>query len=210
MKKHSTKFTEKQLKKIAEDEQLRLSLLNRSEELIVNKFSDQSLDRANEKFSLLSGVQTSWKELLEAHAKYTDFIASKKREHEKTFPDKLYMEWRRLNGWDKSPYAKHHKPPIFGTYTKLFVYGRLPKEILPVLEELNDYIYPGSGIRHFKHFELVSDKTYEDIKVFISEIIKVTENCNDMYEFRVKYAAKYGVPFQLSLHRDNDTILNSI
>lgn len=173
-----------------------------------NKFSDEYLDRENEKLQLLNGTVTTWKALREAHYKFKRYIAAKKRDWEKTFPDDLYDHWRRLNGWDKDPYMKHHKPPIFGRYTKLFVYGRLPREILPTLEGLNDYIYP--GIRLFRHFELVTNRTYSDIKGFIANVIEVAEKCNDMYEFRVMYAAKYGPPFQLSAFRDNDSILGSI
>lgn len=183
-------------------------ILQQTELPIVNKFSDKSLDRANEKFLLLSGFETSWKELVEAHEKFKKFIAAKKRDYVKTFPDEIYDEWRRLNNWNKRPYAKHHKPPIFGRYTKLFIYGRLPREILPTLEDLNDYIYP--GIRLYKHFELVTDQTYSDIKQYIQDVIDEARASDDMYEFRVRYAAKYGLPFQLSLFRDNDSIIASI
>jgi hypothetical protein len=183
-------------------------IFDKTEFPVINKFSDANLDRENEKFQLLSGEVTSWKKLREAHYKFKRYIAAKKRDYEKTFPDELYEHWRRLNGWDKDPYQSHHKPPIFGRYTKLFIYGRLPREILPALEDLNDYIYP--GVRLYKHFELITDQTYEDIKGFINNCSQVAKKCNDMYEFRVKYAALYGPPFQLSAFRDNDEILGTI
>jgi hypothetical protein len=173
----------------------------------------KNIDKELEKFQLLSGVETSWKELREAHFKYMRFIAAKKRDYAKTFPPEIYSEWRRLNGWDKKPHQKHQKPFIFSVYTVLFVYGRFPKEILPTLEDLNKFIYP--GIRLYKHFELLTDEGYEDVKSFIQDVIKVAGTCSDMYEFRVKYAAKFGTPFcktvaQLNVFRDNDSILSSI
>lgn len=188
-------------------------LIQRTEEETLKQYSDYLLDRENEKFQLLNGVETSWKELREAHFKFMRFIAEIKRGYEKTFPPEIYSEWRRLNGWDKNPFQKHHKPIIFALYTILFIYGRFPKEILPTLEDLNKYIYP--GIRLYKHFELLTDEGYKDIETFIQDVIKITRTCNDMYEFRVKYAAKYGKPFsksvaQLDAFRDNDNLLNII
>jgi hypothetical protein len=204
----------KGLKKVVREQQheeMQL-ILHQVEIPVIEKFSNESLDRANE-IKFLSGEVFTWKELVEAHFKYKRFIAAKKRDYEKTFPDEIYDQWRRLNGWNNKPHEKHHKPPIFGRYTKLFVYGRLPREILPTLEGLNNYIYP--GIRLYKHFELVTDETYADIKGFIRDVISLAKMCNDMYEFRLKYAAKYGKPFsksvcQMDAFRDNDNILGSI
>ena len=49
----------------------------------------------------------------------------------------------------------------------------------------------------------------------INNAIKFAEFSSDLYEYRLKLAAKYGSPFsktafQMDAFRDNDNILNSI
>lgn len=204
-KKHLPKPGIEKVEKIDDRYSLPSLLIQQTEQEVLKEYSDFKLDRENEKLRLLGGFEGTWKELKAAHDKYQDFIAANKRTYSKTFPEEIYSEWRRLRSWDKKPYNKGHKPKIFAYYTDLFVYGRLPREILPTLENLNGYIFP--GIRRYKHFEFLTDKSYSDVKGFIDDVIQTAKVCSDMYEFKTKYAAKYGVPFQLSLLQDNDAIV---
>lgn len=121
-------------------------ILHQTELPIIHKFSDENFDRENEKFLLLSGVETSWKELKEAHLKLKKHINSKLREWEFTFPEDLYRQWRRLKGWDMNSKSR---PMIFAAYTVRDIYGSLPREIYTTLEGINEYIYP--GIRMYRY-----------------------------------------------------------
>ncbi len=181
-------------------------LIQQADEDAQKKFSDYNLDREKEIFELLNGTKLSLWHLNEANKQLRKFIAQKKREYAKTFPDELYAEWRRLRGWDSGDYQKHHKPWIFARYTIKFLYGRFPKEVLPALEELNEFI-THLGKRLTMHFEWLSDESYGQLKSFIRDVINVSKTCSNFYEFNLKYAAKYGPPFQQSLFEDNDGIL---
>jgi len=174
---------------------------------IAKSYTDYKLDRENEKLTLLSGVETSWKELKEAHLKFKKFISSKKREWEFTFPEELYRQWRRLNNWDINSKTR---PMIFAAYTVRDIYGCLPKEIYTTLEGINEYVYP--GIRMYRYCQLLTEECHNDVRGIIGSVINIAKSSKDLYEYRVKLAAKHGKPFsksavQLDAFRDNDDIL---
>ncbi len=182
-------------------------LIQRTDEEALKQFSDYNLDRENEKFQLLSGVETSWKELKEAHLKYKQFINAKLREWEFTFPEELYRQWRRLNNWDMNSTSR---PMIFAAYTVRDIYGSLPREIYSTLEEINEYVYP--GIRMFRYCQLLTEECHREVRGIINSAVEIAKSSSDVYEYRVKLAAAYGKPFsksvaQLDAFRDNDSIL---
>lgn len=182
-------------------------LIKGAEEEVLKQFSDYQLDRANEKFQLLNRVETTWKELFEAHLKFKRFINAKRREWELTFPEELYRQWRKLNGWDVDSKIR---PQIFAAYTVRDIYGSLPREIYPTLMEINEYIYP--GIRMCRYFQLLTKECHDEVRKIISTVIKIATTSKDMYEYRLRLAAVYGRPFsktvyQMDAFRNNDEIL---
>lgn len=185
-------------------------LIQGAEEEILKQYSDYQLDRANEKFKLLNDAETSWKELVEAHAKFKDFINAKLREWELTFPEELYRQWRRLNNWNMDSKSR---PMIFAAYTVRDIYGSLPKEIYQTLDGLNEYIYP--GIRMYRYCQLLTKECHEEVRKIIRSAIEIATSSADLYEYRLKLAARYGTPFsksvcQLDAFRNNDEILGSV
>jgi hypothetical protein len=88
-------------------------LIQGAEDEVLKQYSDYQLDRAKEKIKLLGGAETSWKELYEAHLKFRNFINNKLRDWEPTFPENLYRQWRRLNGWDMDSKTR---PMLFAYY----------------------------------------------------------------------------------------------
>lgn len=187
-------------------------LIKGAEAEVLKQFSDYQLERANEKFKLLSGVETSWKELQEAHNKFKEFINNKIRDREFTFPEEIYRQWRRLSNWDMNAKSR---PMIFAHYTVRDIYGSLPKEIYPEIEELNEYLYPGACVRKYRYCQLLTEECHNKVRDIIKTAIKIATSSKDMYEYRVKLAAVYGTPFsksvfQLDMFRNNDGILGSI
>lgn len=193
----SLKLAEK--RQVAEQgkQQLIELLLQGPENRVQQKYSDRNLDRENEIIELLGGRQVTIRQI-------KDIIAKCEQEYEPTFPPVFYSEIDRLNNWHRPKQKQHEKPPIVGRWTKQIIYGRFPKEVLPVLEQLNPYI--GFGIRLYKHFQWLTPEGKNQLHEFISDAVSVMKTSSSWYEFRVKYAKQFGVPFQLSAFEDNDNI----
>lgn len=192
----SLKLAEK--RQVAEQgkQQLIELLLQGPENRVNQKFSDRNLDRENEIIELLGGRQVTIRQI-------KDIIAKCEQEYVPQFPPLFYSEIDRLNNWHRPKEKQHEKPPIVGRWTKQIIYERFPKEVLPVLEQLNPYI--GFGIRLYKHFQWLTPEGKAQLQEFISEAIEVMQSSSSWYEFRVKYAKQYGVPFQLSAFENNDS-----
>lgn len=193
----SIKLSEK--RQVAEQgkQQLIELLLQGPENRVQQKYSDKNLDRENEIIELLGGRQVTIKQV-------KDIIAKYEQEYVTTFPPIFYSEIDRLNNWNRPKEKKHEKPPIVGRWTKEIIYGRFPKEVLPVIEQLNPYI--GFGIRLYKHFQWLTPEGKGQLESFITDSITVMQSSSTWYEFRVKYAKRFGVPFQLSAFENNDNI----
>jgi len=193
----SIKLAEK--RQVAEQgkQQLIELLLQGPEIRVQQQYSDRNLDRENEIIELLGGRQVTIRQI-------KDIIAKCEQEYVPTFPQAFYSQIDRLNNWHRPKEKQHEKPPIVGRWTKQIIYGRFPKEVLPVLEQLNPYI--GFGIRLYKHFQWLTPEGKAQLHEFIDESIEVMQSSSSWYEFRVKYARQYGVPFQLSAFEDNDNI----
>jgi hypothetical protein len=191
----SLKLAEK--RQVAEQgkQQLIELLLQGPENRVQQKYSDRNLDRENEIIELLGGRQVTIRQI-------KDIIAKCEQEYEPTFPPVFYSEIDRLNNWHRPKEKQHEKPPIVGRWTKQIIYGRFPKEVLPVLEQLNPYI--GFGIRLYKHFQWLTPEGKNQLQEFISDAISVMQSSSSWYEFRVKYAKQFGVPFQLSAFENNN------
>jgi len=160
----------------------------------------------------ISGTIKTWKELQEAHLKFKNYINDKIRGWESTFPEEIYRQWRRLKGWDMDSKSR---PMLFAYYTVRDIYGSLPREIYSTLDQLNDYIYPGAGIRIYRYCQLVTKECHDDVRDIIKTAIKLATSSSDIYEYRLKLAKVYGEPFsktvqQMDMFRDNDGIIGSI
>ena len=165
-----------------------------------------------EEIHFLGGKVKTWQELIDAHLKFKKFISNKVRDWQLTFPEEIYRQWRRLNGWDMD---SNVRPMLFAYYTKRDIYGSLPREVYSNLDVLNKYIYPGAGTRIYRHCQLLTKGCHKDVREIIKTAIRYAASSKDLYEYRLKMAARYGQPFsktvfQLDAFRDNDDILGSI
>lgn len=43
--------------------------------------------------------------------------------------------------------------------------------------------------------EAVTNKTYQDVEIYIDNAIDAAKSCNDMYKYQARLAAKFGRPF---------------
>jgi hypothetical protein len=176
--------------KTGDRQELKQLLLERTEQRTEEKFSDKNLDRENEKIKLISGEIITIRGLRNYITQYVQPYSPK-------FPKEFYIQINRLNNWNKSESELYLKPPIVGRYTNEIIYGRYPKEILPMLQNLNPYMR--LGFRLVKHFQWLSEEGQKQLETYIEDAIQTMKECNDWEEFREKYARKYGLPFQLSI-----------
>lgn len=165
-------------------------LLKGPENKLRNSFSDEVLDRQNEIVQLIGGSTINLREL-------SDFVAKSKQNYVPTFPQEFYSEIDRLNGWARPKESQHQKPPIVGRWTKELIYGRFPKQILPIIEQLNPYL--GLGMRLDKHFQWLTPAGKLQLETFIQQAITIMKISNTWYEFKIKYAKKYKLIFQVDL-----------
>ena len=189
--KNSSKKTVEQLRKEQEANALRKQLTIGPDLLIQRKGSDKALDQRNEKFKLLSGETIDLKELAE-------YIDDKINTYKPRYTQSWYKEVFRLNGWDMPKNGKISKKPlVVARYTIDIIYGRFPKEVLPVLEVKNKYYK--IGVRLFKHFQLLTPEKVSKLEDYIKESEEIMKRCKTWDEFEREHAKVYGLPFQLSI-----------
>lgn len=197
MKEHKHTITKTKVDLLKESEQeLRHQLILGAELLIQVKGTDEALDRRIEKVQLLSGETVN---LIE----YNKYIASKINAYHKRFPQAFYQEVFRLMGWHIPQNGIiSHKPSIVGKFTKQIIYGRFPKEILPAIENKNQYDI--MGMRSYKHFQFLTPEGVELLERYIEDAIIIMKKCKYWNEFVEMHAKNYGNPFQSSLFPYND------
>jgi hypothetical protein len=183
--------TVEQLKKQEEANALREQLIFGPDLLIERKGSDKSLDLRLEKVELISGEILDLKKLWH-------YIDRKINEYEKRFSQEYYKEIFRLNGWPiPESGIISQKPNIVAQFTKDYIYGRYPKEILPAIEINNKY--SEIGIRLYKHFQFLTVDGVVLLEKFIAESVVIMKRCKYWDQFVAEHAKEYGHPFQSSL-----------
>ncbi|MDD2985536.1 P63C domain-containing protein [Flavobacterium sp.] len=182
---------QKQLQETKNNESLKRFILEQTESLVKDKFSDKELDAENEKRRLLSSIEDIWK------VKHLDNqILREPSDYKVIFKQEYYQQIYRLNSWPYENPISHKKWKV-GRYTNEIIYYRFSNEVLPLLRIINPYILP--GIRKNKHHQHLTTESRMNLEIFINQAIDLMIECNDWNEFRIKYCTKYNVPYQLRL-----------
>lgn len=180
-----------QLQETKNNESLKRFILEQTESLVKDKFSDKELDAENEKRLLLSSIEDIWK------VKHLDDqILREPTDYKSIFTQEYYKQIYRLNAWSYSSVISQKKWKV-GKYTNEIIYYRFSNEVLPILRIINPYILP--GIRRYKHHQHLTGEAKMKLEKFINQAIDLMIECNDWNEFRIKYCKKYNVPYQLRL-----------
>jgi hypothetical protein len=159
--------------------------------LIERKGSDKSLDKTIEKIELISGEIIDIKKLYE-------YIDKKINDYGIQFQQSWYREIFRLNGWEiPASGIISKKPSIVAKYTIDIIYGRFPKEVLPVIESKNRF--NEIGIRMYKHFQFLTPEGVKKLGKYIEDSEKIMKRCTYWDEFVREHAKVYGHPFQMSI-----------
>lgn len=182
---------QKQLQETKNNESLKRFILEQTESLVKDKFSDKELDTENEKKLLLFSVENFCKV-----KKLDNQILREPAEYKPIFKQEYYQHIYRLNSWPFDGAISHKKWKV-GKFTNEIIYFRFSNEVLPLLRILNPYIFP--GIRKSKHHQHLTTESRMKLELFIDQAIDLMAECNEWHDFKVKYCTKYNVPYQLRL-----------
>lgn len=183
--------TSEQLKKAQAADELRKQLIIGPDSLIERKGSDKSLDQKLEKIVLISG------EIIDVGKLY-EYIDNKINDYGIQFQQSWYREIFRLNGWEiPAGGIISKKPSIVATYTIDIIYGRFPKEILPIIETKNRF--NEIGARMYRHFQFLTPEGVEKLRKYLQESEDIMKRCTYWDEFVREHAKVYGHPFQMSI-----------
>lgn len=182
---------QKQLQETKNNELLKRFILEQTESLVKDKFSDKELDTENEKKLLLFSVENFCKV-----KKLDNQILREPAEYKPIFKQEYYQHIYRLNSWPFEGAISHKKWKV-GKFTNEIIYFRFSNEVLPLLRILNPYIFP--GIRKSKHHQHLTTESRMDLELFIDQAIDLMAECTEWHDFKVKYCTKYNVPYQMRL-----------
>lgn len=191
-----TTTTVTQAKKAQEKErreQLKQLLLTFPDSNTRKRNANARYDREREKIKLLNGSEISIHDFRQIKKFITDTVQPYKSAFRKEFYEQIY----RLKGWPIPTDGIHEKPHIVASYTNALIYQRFPKDVLPMLQELNPYV--AMGLRLRKHHQLLTEEGRQQLLNFIEYAISVMGTCMTWYEFELKYCEKYGLPVQIRM-----------
>lgn len=156
----------------------------------VEKDLDKFFDREKEKIELINGSEIDLAEIRK------NIVLSPKAYSPKAEFNAYWTEIYIKMGWmvpEKFPYEK---PFIIGKITNEIIYQRFSRDVLPTLQKLNPYIR--QHVRRYKHHQFLTPEASELLKKYLREATEMMRECNEWYEFRIKYAQTYGLTFQLN------------
>lgn len=174
-------------------EELKQLLLTFPDADTLERNANARYDREREKIKLLNGSEISIYDFRQIKR----LIADSAQPYQPIFPKKFYEEIYRLKGWSIPQGGIREKPHIIATHTNSLIYQRFPKDVLPMLQELNPLVAVGFRLR--KHHQLLTTEGRKQIKRFIEEAIAVMATCRTWYEFELKYCEMYGLPVQIRM-----------
>ncbi|MEU9405748.1 P63C domain-containing protein [Streptomyces sp. NPDC048281] len=126
------------------------------------------------------------------------FIADDMQEWAKMFPDDFWYELARLEGVRYSP---RNRPLRWGKYVMAFVYDAIDGDVGKELREINP------SPRHRRnHHQWLKEFGREKVNNQIQQVIAIMKLCDDMSEFRSKFARVFkktsGEQLQLDFMED--------
>lgn len=150
--------------------------------------------RASAKIGIIALIDeaTGYQQIRAKHAlqlKLQAFIADEIQEWAKMFPDEFWVELARLEGIKYSP---RNRPLRWGRYVMMFVYDAVDKDVGRELRKKN----PSP---HFtkNHHQWLKLHGKEKVNNQLQRVIGIMQTCNDMSEFRQKFAYIFKVdPWQ--------------
>ena len=130
------------------------------------------------------------------------YVAEELRPWRKTFPDELYKQFFRLNGWDFNVKGIKKRPGVIGTWTNKYIYDELPTDIRKELKERVPKSKAGNDTARMHQF-LTDDVGAKHLKDQINQILPLMRISNNFEEFkyyfkvsRDRQRGQYNLPFE--------------
>jgi hypothetical protein len=123
------------------------------------------------------------------------FIAEDMAEWAQMFPPEFWVQLARLEGIQYSP---QHRPLRWGRYVMMFVYDAVDPDVGRELRRIN----PGP---HFKknHHQWLREHGREQVNNQVQQVIAIMKLCQDMDDFKRKFAKVFQkTPLQLEMWDD--------
>jgi len=155
------------------------------------------------------------------------YISEEKRKWEKTFPDELYKQFFRLNGWDYTVNGIKKRPGVIGTWTNMYIYDQLPFGVKEELKKRVTKSNMGNDVERM-HSHLTEEGA-EHLKNQIRDTIPLMRIADTFSEFKYLFQksvdrqkGQFELPFDLddkghiiereeesTLSKDNQNLTNS-
>ena len=120
------------------------------------------------------------------------FIADDMQEWARMFPEEFWLELARLEG---TRYSPRNRPLRWGKYVMMFVYDTIDPDVGRELRKLN----PDPHFRK-NHHQWLKQHGREKVNNQVQQVIAIMKLCDDMKDFRKKFAKVFQKgPLQLSL-----------
>jgi hypothetical protein len=184
----------KELEEKSHDEDLRQSILLNTEKLRFDQFADKQLDYENEKRQLIGGGFITISD-------YEKIIYTEPKKWGSKFKKEYFEQIFLLYGIPaeqaKAMAKQYRKPRYVAVFNNEVIYYRFDTSVLPILQDRNPYI--AHCIRRYKHYQFFPIELINFLVEYLSDATELMKTCTTVLEFRAKYLAKYGVPYQAQL-----------
>jgi len=111
------------------------------------------------------------------------YIAEELRPWKKTFPDELYRQFFRLNGWDFNVRGIKKRPGVIGTWTNKYIYDQLPDGVRQELKAKVPKSKAGNDTVRM-HQMLSNDVGATHLKDQINQILPLMRVSDTFEEFK--------------------------
>ena len=111
------------------------------------------------------------------------YIAEELRPWKKTFPDELYRQFFRLNGWDFNVRGIKKRPGVIGTWTNQYIYDQLPDGVRKELKAKVPKSKAGNDTARM-HQMLSNDIGADHLKDQINQVLPLMRVSDTFEEFK--------------------------
>lgn len=111
------------------------------------------------------------------------YVTEELRPWRKTFPDELYKQFFRLNGWEFNVNGIKKRPGVIGTWTNQYIYDELPIDVRQKLKEKVPKSKAGNDTVRMHQF-LTDDIGAKHLKDQINQILPLMRISNTFDEFK--------------------------